>query len=140
MTIKREQRAKIRSRRGQLVLLSCALAGLASTSCLPVPPELAAGEIRAEIRRIDDAVTRYVRSNGVFPQDIETLAKPDGRGRVFLDEGALTDPWGNAYGYVPGKYIPGEGEQAHNVICFGSDGAPGGDVDTELAQVKRGRV
>ena len=113
-----------------------ALSALALTSaCLPVPPELARGQIRGDLQRIDHALTEYAARNGVQAESIEVLAQPDRRGRVYLDRSALKDPYGHPY-----VYVPRTGTQPHNVICYGEDGSPGGQTDIDLAKVRRGKI
>ena len=56
---------------------------------------------------------------------MEILITPDPNGKKYLDLDVLpTDPWGN-----PFEYVPPQGTEGFRVICYGKDGAPGGDGD-----------
>ncbi len=72
------------------------------------------------------AVETYAIETGRLPSMEEGLTVltrvPQGRGEPYLRADKLVDPWGRPYAYV----APGP-ESAYQVICYGADGALGGD-------------
>ena len=84
------------------------------------------GRVEADLHTIDSAVEQYMISNaGQAPNSLEVLVLPDENGKKYLKRDTLPkDPWGNEYGYEPPI-----GTQDYRIICYGRDGAPGGEGD-----------
>ncbi len=84
------------------------------------------GRVRADLHTIDSAVEQYMISNaGQAPHSLEVLVTPDEHAKKYLKRDTLPmDPWGNEYAYEPPF-----GTQDHRIICYGRDGAPGGEGD-----------
>jgi general secretion pathway protein G len=89
----------------------------------------------AQLESFRLALKLYRMDNGVLPtqrQGLEALVEPstvEPVPRKFPQEGYLDrrtlplDPWGNDYVYL----IPGSGGETYEVVCYGSDGEPGGE-------------
>jgi general secretion pathway protein G len=87
-------------------------------------------QARAQIQNFMTALGSYKLDTGMYPtteqglkalrerpQDVNQWAGP------YLPQELPHDPWGHEYVY---KY-PGEHGDEPDIICLGSDGAPGGD-------------
>jgi hypothetical protein len=62
---------------------------------------------RLDVKSIEQAVTAYYLINGMWPQDLVALTKPDVTGRPPLIKAPLPkDPWGNDYIYQPQNLNP----------------------------------
>jgi len=92
---------------------------------------------KAQIREIMDALELFYNYNLFYPsteQTLQALAARPTTGRNAPDwqecmPSIPTDPWGNEYVY----FCPGTGGRPFEVICYGADGAPGGDgVNADL--------
>ncbi len=83
-----------------------------------------------QIKSLETVLDMYRLDVGTYPSPDAGLdalvAQPSGvadwRGPYLQRADALTDPWGNAYGYAVS-----EDGQTSQVFSFGSDGAEGGD-------------
>ena len=84
------------------------------------------GKADVDLHTIDQAVIQYMIANAGRQLDsLEQLVLPDENGKRFLDrDNVPKDPWGNEYGYEPPV-----GREPYLVICYGRDGAPGGEGD-----------
>ncbi len=91
----------------------------------------------AQLENFRLALKLYRMDNGTLPtqrqglQALVELPAVEPIPRKFPAEGYLErrtlplDPWGNEYVYL----IPGTGGETYEVICYGSDGEPGGIED-----------
>ena len=84
----------------------------------------------ADINGYLTALGSYKLDTGIFPtteQGLEALhSKPEGVDNwqgPYLQKEVGNDPWGHPYVY----HFPGEHGDEPDIICYGSDGAPGGD-------------
>lgn len=78
--------------------------------------------VKNDISQIAGAVTSYMINNGgKAPPSLEKLEEKDQNGHSYLVKIPL-DPWKNPY-----VYEPPSGGQEFRVICYGKDGAPGGE-------------
>jgi general secretion pathway protein G len=87
-------------------------------------------EAKAQIRNFDTALKLFKMDNGFYPsteQGLEALIAPPATGQIpnnykkggYLEKRKISsDPWGNSYVYISPDY---------DIICYGADGAPGGD-------------
>ena len=83
-----------------------------------------------QIKSLETVLDMYRLDVGAYPSAAAGLSglmtKPDGvdgwRGPYMQRDDALTDPWGNPYGYA----VAEDGQTAQ-VFSLGSDGAEGGD-------------
>lgn len=78
---------------------------------------------RAQIESFMTALQRYNLDKARFPSDEDGLQAI----RPYLNKEIPLDPWGNPYFYRH----DGEHGPAPEVICFGSDGKPGGEGPAE---------
>ena len=87
------------------------------------------GKAKADISVIKDALTQYAINNGgSYPDTLEVLVQPDANNRTYIEGNKVPrDPWGKEYGYEP----PSGGIPDPRIICFGKDGAPGGEGDNQ---------
>jgi len=85
-------------------------------------PALDQGRVAAaktQIESLGAALQRYNIEHGRFPDEDEGLAAL----RPFLQKDIPNDPWQNPYVYK----FPGEHGPEPDVLCYGSDGQPGGE-------------
>ena len=110
-----------------LVCAWCALGAIALTRCWSSPPQLFKSHLplaQADLEVLREELNRYAASNsGNYPERLESIIENNPANMVWLDNhGQLPrDPWGNPYFYV----VTDE-RRSFQLICFGSDGAPGG--------------
>ena len=85
---------------------------------------------RAQINAYTTALGSYKLDTGVFPtteQGLQALrVKPDGVENwqgPYTDKEISNDPWGHPYVYK----FPGEHGDDPDILCYGADGAAGGD-------------
>ncbi len=91
-------------------------------------------EAKAQMKNFDTALKLFKMDNGFYPstqQGLEALISPPSSGEIpknykqggYLEKKKVSlDPWGNPYAYIS----PGiEGD--YDIICYGADGAPGGE-------------
>lgn len=83
----------------------------------------------SDILALESALSEYAAGNqGRYPEALEALTVPDETGYSFLHREAIPlDPWGNAYAYERS----GEAGIPPRIVCYGSDGAPGGKGDAQ---------
>ena len=86
------------------------------------------GKVKADLYTINMAIVRYAISNrGSFPDSLGVLILTDRHGKKLLKRDSVPkDPWGNEY-----VYEPPIGSESHRVICYGADGVPGGDPNSD---------
>jgi general secretion pathway protein G len=78
-----------------------------------------------DISTLGDAVTTYATMNaGRFPDSLEALVTPDGKGRTYLNQQTVPkDPWDQEYLYYP----PRGGEMEPTIMTYGADRSQGGE-------------
>lgn len=113
------------------------LAGIVTINIVNRPSEAKIAAAKTTLRALKSAVNVYRTDNGNIPtlqQGLGALIdKPtippvpanypaDG----YLDTRVMpVDPWKNDYIYL----VPGRRGESFEIICYGSDGQPGGDED-----------
>jgi len=107
----------------ELLVVITIIGILATTVTIKVIGVLGQAKItraKAEISEIKKAVGIYQTLLGKTPESLEDLRQPQDKngGDAIIDIGK--DPWGNEYEYER------TGRKVH-VMCYGADGAPGGD-------------
>jgi general secretion pathway protein G len=85
---------------------------------------------RTQIGQIVAQVQTYQLEKRALPsaaQGLAALTTPsaDPGASYFIENGKLTDPWGNTYLYV----VPGPAGHPFEVLSYGADGQPGGTGD-----------
>lgn len=111
------------------------LAGIVGVNVLHQPAQARARAAQVQMRNLQTALKIYHTEQGRFPtqaQGLDALVKKPSRPPVpvaYPDDGYLesrhvpVDPWGQPYIYL----IPGREGEAYELICYGADGAPGGE-------------
>ena len=105
------------------VTIIALFAAIAWQQLAPVGDQGRRAAARAQIESFMTALQRYNLDEARFPSDEEGLQAI----RPYLNKEIPLDPWGNSYFYRQ----DGEHGPAPEVICFGSDGKPGGDGSAE---------
>ena len=105
------------------VTIIALFAAIAWQQLAPVGDQGRRAAARAQIESFMTALQRYNLDEARFPSDDEGLQAI----RPYLNKEIPLDPWGNPYFYRQ----DGEHGPAPEVICFGSDGKPGGDGAAE---------
>ena len=105
------------------VTIIALFAAIAWQQLAPVGDQGRRAAARAQIESFMTALQRYNLDKARFPSDEEGLQAV----RPYLNKEIPLDPWGNSYFYR----LDGEHGPAPEVICFGSDGKPGGDGSAE---------
>jgi general secretion pathway protein G len=89
---------------------------------------------KAQIKNFETALKLFKIDNGFYPsteQGLEALVSEPSTGKIpknyrhggYLEQKKITlDSWGNPYVYIS----PGI-QDDYDIICYGADGAPGGD-------------
>ena len=119
-----------------VIIIITILAGVVAVGLMDAPGKAKKAAARSQLDALYTALTRYNLDNGNYPsqqQGLEALVTKPTSAPVpgqypqygYLETRSLPqDPWGNPYIYlVPGRDVPVE------VICYGSDGEPGGEGD-----------
>ncbi|MBI3817618.1 MAG: type II secretion system major pseudopilin GspG [Planctomycetes bacterium] len=95
-----------------------------------------ATKVKVDLNNLDQAINTFKYSNNMrLPENLERLVTPDSTGSSYLKdaESVPRDPWDHEYGYTVNP------NGTYELICYGADGAPGGDGDNEditLASIK----
>ncbi len=125
---------KSRIRRGfTLIELVVVILILAILAALIVPRVVGRGDdakrskAASDISTLRSQVQLFKSDVGTFPESLLDLrTRPsegaDGWRGPYLDKELPTDPYGNEYDYQ----VTSDGED-FTIICYGADGAPGGD-------------
>lgn len=101
------------------VTIIALFAAVAWQQLAPVGDQGRRAAARAQIESFMTALQRFNLDEARFPAASEGLAAI----RPYLDKDIPLDPWGNPYVYrFPGEHGPGP-----EILCFGSDGQPGGE-------------
>lgn len=101
------------------VTIIAVFAAVAWQQLAPVGDQGRRAAARAQIESFMTALQRFNLDEARFPAASEGLESI----RPYLDKEIPLDPWGNPYVYrYPGEHGPGP-----EVLCFGSDGQPGGE-------------
>lgn len=107
-----------------VIVIIAMLAGIVGINVQSYRDKASQKKARADIAVYVTAIKSYYADSGRYPtasDGLEVLA-PE-----YIDQVSL-DPWGNAYQFE----IPGA-EGAFDIICFGADGAEGGEgIDQDL--------
>ena len=122
-----------------VVLIISVLATIVAVNVWDKPGKARQAAARAQITNFRTALKMYSMENGGIPTQEQGLAalcqKPaappvpetypaDG----YLDSRAVPkDPWGNDYVYL----VPGSHGERFEIICYGGDGAPGGEGEAQ---------
>ncbi|MBN1268169.1 MAG: type II secretion system major pseudopilin GspG [Kiritimatiellae bacterium] len=118
-----------------VLIIITILAGVVSVSVLRKPGEARVAAARMQIKQLQTAVRLYHAEQNGFPtqnQGLEALVRKPSTDPVpkeypaegYLDSSEIPlDPWGNPYVYL----VPGRKNEPFEVICYGSDGEPGGE-------------
>lgn len=113
------------------------LAGIVTVNLVSRPAEARVAAAKSELRVLKSALNVYRTDNGTVPTTAQGLAAliekptsppvpPNYPDEPYLDTRTLpTDPWNNEYIYI----APGERGEKFEIICYGSDGQPGGEED-----------
>lgn len=111
-------------------LLAAALLGLTLAGCSGTSPEQT---LRQDYVVLKGALEKFAKANGEYPERLAQLAEPDRRGRPYINEDSLTDPYGNPYAYDPPV-----GAKPPVLRSHGTDGVNGSpDDDIDLARISR---
>ncbi|MFH0879755.1 MAG: type II secretion system major pseudopilin GspG [Lentisphaerota bacterium] len=120
-----------------VIIIITILASIVSINILRKPGEARVAAARMQIKQLQTAMQIYKTEQGRLPtqqQGLDALViKPntDPVPEHYPDEGYLEsrklprDPWGGDYIYL----IPGRKGEVFEIICYGSDGEPGGEKD-----------
>lgn len=85
---------------------------------------------KLQIQSFDTAITNFQIDTGRIPKALDELIKNPGDKKwdgPYLNKQEIPkDPWGNDYVYEPSSQGGG-----YKIICYGSDGAPGGANQAE---------
>ena len=98
------------------------LATLVAQNVVPMLFKANSAVVKNDISQICSAIDNYLINNGNKPPEtLEVLVTPDENGHTYL-KNLPPDPWKNAY-----VYEPPVGTRGYRVICYGRDGAQGGE-------------
>jgi len=120
-----------------VIAIIAILAGLVGLNLAQKPAEAKVAAAKMQIKTLQTAVQLYRTAQGVVPtqaQGLRALVEkptiepippaypPEG----YLDSRRLPkDPWGRDYIYL----APGRNDETFEILCYGSDGEPGGTGD-----------
>ncbi len=119
-----------------VVMVLSILASIVAVSVLKEPGKARVTAAQVEITAtLEMALDRYYLAHGRYPtqeQGLRALIEVPATEPVprnYPPEGYLKkrrlplDPWDNEYVYL----VPGSDDSPYEIICYGSDGKPGGD-------------
>ncbi|RMG13665.1 MAG: type II secretion system protein GspG [Planctomycetota bacterium] len=103
------------------------LATIVTVSVIGQKDEADRTRVKADMKRISDALDLFRLNMGYYPNSLEELNQAPSRNASkwrgpYLKKFPPRDPWGNVYEYRPGSGRSGDFE----IISYGADGAPGG--------------
>lgn len=85
---------------------------------------------RTQIELLSKTVKTYYLDMMKYPNSLEDLINDTGdkkwKGPYLEKNNIPQDPWGNDYQYT----MPGQ-HGAFDIVCYGADGAPGGEDENE---------
>ena len=125
-----------------VLIIITVLASIVGVNVLRKPGEARVAAARVQLKQLAAALKMYYTEQGTYPtqeQGLEALVRkpesppvpvkyPEGG---YLDSLQVPrDPWGNEYIYLR----PGRHGEPFEVLCYGSDGRPGGSGEaTDLS-------
>lgn len=113
------------------------LTTIVGINVLHKPAEAKVGAAKANLKSLQAAVQLYKTENGFPPSQVQGLGALVSKATTepvpasFPQDGYLTsrnvpkDPWNREFIYL----APGRKGESFEIICYGSDGEPGGDSD-----------
>lgn len=113
------------------------LAGVVTVNLVRKPAEARVAAAKLQIKQLQTALNVYRTEQGRFPsqeQGLDALVRIPDRDPIpknyprdgYLDGTRVPlDPWGNAFIYI----TPGRSGESYEILCYGSDGEPGGEDD-----------
>lgn len=124
------------------VAIMLILAGVVAVNLMNEPGKARVARASADIGSLKTALRLYMDDNDLLPSQRQGLAalvtrpttppvprnwRPGG----YLDRSTIpSDPWGNPYVL----FVPGRHGEPYEVVCYGSDGQPGGEgLATDLS-------
>ncbi len=120
-----------------VIVIITILAGIVTVNIVRKPGEARVAAAKMQLRQLQTALQVYRTEQGRIPsqeQGLEALVVKPTAGIIpdnypaegYLDSRALPrDPWGHEFIYLS----PGRQNEAYEIICYGSDGEPGGSGD-----------
>lgn len=118
------------------------LAGVVTVNLVRKPAEARVAAAKLQIKQLQTALNVYRTEQGRFPtqeQGLDALVRMPDREPIpkayprdgYLDGTRVPlDPWGNSFIYI----APGRNGESYEILCYGSDGEPGGEDDaTDLS-------
>ncbi len=120
-----------------VVLIISILAGIVGVSVLRHPGEAKVAAAKLQIKNFQQALKTYRLEQGRYPtqqQGLQALCQKPSLAPVpeqYPEDGYLEsrklpkDPWNHDYIYL----VPGTHDEPYEVICYASDGEPGGSDD-----------
>lgn len=113
------------------------LAGVVTVNLVRKPAEARVAAAKLQIKELQTALNIYRTEQGRYPtqeQGLEALVRTPDREPIprnyprdgYLQSAKLPlDPWGNPFIYL----APGRAGESYEILCYGSDGEPGGEDD-----------
>jgi general secretion pathway protein G len=120
-----------------VLVIIMSLVGIVSVNVVRFQAKARVDAARIQLKQLQAAVRLYQTEQGRLPteeQGLEALVQKPATPLVperYPDDGYLEsrrvprDPWGRAYVYA----VPGREGAAFEILCYGSDGEPGGKGD-----------
>lgn len=109
---------------GRLALVLSAALFLACAAAYGLPGRLDGcdASLDLSLQELDGALAIYAAKNkGNWPEHLEDAS-------VYLKNGEVTDPWGNAFVYA--RAPSADGPSGYVIVSLGPDGEPGTKDDT----------
>lgn len=113
------------------------LAGVVTVSLVRKPGEARVAAAKLQIKELQTALNIYRTEQGRYPTqeqgldalvgapDREPIPKNYPRDGYLQSTRVPLDPWGGSFVYL----APGRAGESYEILCYGSDGEPGGEDD-----------
>jgi general secretion pathway protein G len=117
-----------------VIVIISVLASFVALNVVNKPSEARTSVAKLQVKELQSALQVYRTEQGRYPtqaQGLEALIRKPAQDPVpenYPEDGYLAalslprDPWNHAYIYL----VPGRKGEPYEVICYGSDGEPGG--------------
>ena len=120
-----------------VIVIISILAGIVVVTVISRPGEARIAAARLQIKQLQTALQMYHNDQGRFPsqeQGLEALVRKPDIGLIpenypaygYLESQEVPrDPWKKEFIYLS----PGSSGEPYEILCYGSDGEPGGESD-----------
>ena len=113
-----------------VIVILVTLASIATPLYMNYVKKANVSAAKTQIKMFDDALEQYRGDVGDYPESLQDLVQntednEKWKGPYLKPAAIPKDPWGHEYEYKK----PGDNDHEYDIVCYGSDGEPGGEGD-----------